>query len=114
MTEAGLGAHAQIVDVHDGDTVTVEVRFRVPVRIRNLWAPELKEKGGKESQEALQQLLPLASPCIVFVPSKNPLLLMDAVSLGRIIGDVYNADGINVAEKMVAEGFGTAKKGHIA
>ena len=108
--ETGLSAHAQVIDVHDGDTVTVEVRFRVPIRIRDLWAPELSEAGGLESKMALQELLKQNTQCVVFIPSKNPLLLMDSVNLGRIVGDIFNNEDINVAEYMVEHGFGTLKK----
>lgn len=108
--ETGLSANATVVGVHDGDTVTVEVRFRVPVRVRNLWAPEIKEAGGLESKRALSCLLPVGSNCIVFIPSNNPLLLMDSVSLGRVVGDVINQDGINVAQSMIENHFGTDRK----
>jgi endonuclease YncB( thermonuclease family) len=108
--ETGLSANAQVVSVHDGDTITVEVRFRVPIRIRDLYAPELKEQTGPAAKEALESLLPVGSSCVVFIPSKNPLLLMDSVSLGRIVGDVYNQQDINVAKDMIERGFGTIKK----
>lgn len=110
--ETGLSVHAEVVDVHDGDTVTVELKFRVPVRIRDLWAPELKEPGGLQSRDALKMWLPVGSKCVVFVPSKNPLLLMDCVSLGRMVGDVYTADGVKVSDLMIGAGLGTPKKEH--
>lgn len=108
--ETGLSINAEVVDVHDGDTLTVELKFRVPVRIRDLWAPELREPGGVQSREALKTLLPVGERCIVFVPSKNPLLLMDCVSLGRVVGDIFTTDGVNVSDLMIGAGFATPKK----
>ncbi len=108
--ETGLSVNAEVVNVHDGDTLTVELRFRVPIRIRDLWAPEINEPGGIASREALKTLLPLGERCVVFVPSKNPLLLMDCVSLGRMVGDVFTRDGVKVADLMIGAGYGTPKK----
>lgn len=110
MKEAGLGFHATVVKPHDGDTVTVEIKLQLPIRIRNLWSPELKEEGGQDAKEAVVKLLPPGSPCMVFVPSNNPLLLMDCVTLGRVLGDIYNQDGVDVADQMVRYGFGTKQK----
>ena len=47
----------KVVSVHDGDTIRVlwEQRdFTFPVRLHNLAAPELNEKGGTESQSWLE------------------------------------------------------------
>ena len=51
---------AKVVDVHDGDTIRVEWAerdFDFPIRIHNLAAPELDEKGGKASQAWLEKRL---------------------------------------------------------
>ena len=48
---------ARVVKVTDGDTIRVNCDFRdfnFPVRLSNIQAPEMKEKGGKESQSWLE------------------------------------------------------------
>ena len=49
---------AEVVRVHDGDTVTLrwsERDFDFPLRFINIAAPELNESGGKESQNWLEK-----------------------------------------------------------
>ena len=48
---------AKVVKVTDGDTIRVEWAerdFDFPIRIKDLAAPELDERGGKESQRWLE------------------------------------------------------------
>ena len=47
---------ANVVGVHDGDTIRVlwrERDFTFPVRFMNIAAPELGERGGEDSQRRL-------------------------------------------------------------
>ena len=49
---------AKVVKVTDGDTIRVlwdERDFDFPIRLANLAAPELEERGGKESQNFLEK-----------------------------------------------------------
>ncbi len=59
-----LTAHAwpaTVVDVHDGDTVTVapmgDARACIRVRLYGIDAPELEQKGGKQSRDYLRALV---------------------------------------------------------
>lgn len=46
--------HGRVVRVHDGDTITVLVNMtRVPVRLVEIDAPELKQAFGRRSRESL-------------------------------------------------------------
>ena len=51
---------AKVVKVTDGDTIRVtwdERDFDFPIRIHNLAAPELDEKGGPQSQNWLEEMI---------------------------------------------------------
>ena len=51
---------AEVVKVHDGDTITLRWRerdFDFPLRLMNIQAPELKDPGGDESQSWLEDKL---------------------------------------------------------
>jgi endonuclease YncB( thermonuclease family) len=52
--------NAQVVEVHDGDTIKVkwiQRDFAFKIRFADTAAPELNEAGGKESQQWLEQRL---------------------------------------------------------
>lgn len=52
---------ATVLDVHDGDTVTVapmgDARARMRVRLYGIDAPELEQKGGIQSRDHLRSLV---------------------------------------------------------
>lgn len=58
---------ARAVRVHDGDTLTVEVdlgftaRVEIDVRLADVWAPELGERGGLETRQHLHDLVASAA-----------------------------------------------------
>jgi endonuclease YncB( thermonuclease family) len=94
---------AEVVKVHDGDTITVRSRdrdFDFPIRFANTNAPELSEKGGKESQSWLEnQIL-----------GKNVEIEIDenrrVGKFGRLIGTVISG-GMDLSEMSVMLGFAT-------
>lgn len=51
---------ARVVDVHDGDTLTVELDLgfrlaaKVDVRLQDVYAPELRQHGGTETKAYVQ------------------------------------------------------------
>ena len=45
----GLTLPGNVLDVHDGDTVTVEVKRTLRIRLLDCWAPELRDAGGLEA-----------------------------------------------------------------
>ncbi|MCR4342698.1 MAG: hypothetical protein NUV40_02190, partial [Patescibacteria group bacterium] len=61
---------ASVTKVHDGDTVTLswsERDFEFPLRFADVSAPELGERGGKESQQWLENKL--LNQDVLVVPS---------------------------------------------
>lgn len=62
---------ATVLDVHDGDTITLDVdlgfhcHYRTPVRLLGCNARELSDVGGKEARDNLRALLPVGAPVMV-------------------------------------------------
>lgn len=98
---------AIVTDVHDGDTLTVEVKNVVHVRMLDCWAKELKEDGGKESLENLRKNCPENSEVLLQVPIKTDITRM--FTFGRVLANVYK-DGKNMSEIQMQEGFATKQK----
>ena len=90
---------AEVVDVHDGDTIRVKTDFRdfaFPIRFLNIQAPELDESGGKESKKWLENLI-LGENIIVEIDNRNRV-----GKWGRLLGNII-LEGININELSLLE-----------
>ena len=95
---------AEVIKVHDGDTVTVrwsERDFDFPVRFAGTNAPELSEPGGKESGEWLSDRILGKTIDIIINPNNR------VGKFGRIIGDIISG-GQSMNELSIMEGKATA------
>lgn len=97
VTEPGLTVVAEVVSVHDGDTIKVRVTREFDVRVRDVDTPELRTAEGKSVQKIVEELVRKANKVLIFIPSNDPTKLMDFNSFGRVVGDVF-LDGENLAE----------------
>ena len=92
---------AKVVNVHDGDTVTLEVGFRdftFPLRMSNLMAAELNEEGGIRSRNHLKNMIEGAMVEII-------INKMNRVGkYGRLLGEV-RYKGFDVGTQMIQDGF---------
>ena len=92
---------AKVVNVHDGDTVRLEVGFRdftFPLRTSNLMAAELNEEGGIRSRNHLKNL----------IEGKTIEVIVDKTNrvgkYGRLLGRVRER-GFDIGQQMIEEGF---------
>lgn len=107
---------AVVTDVHDGDTITVEMTYSINVRLIDCWAPEIKGKEkelGVKSKDHLNSLVKKGDKVLVEVPLTNHL--SSSLSLGRVLARVYkdvDGDGKNddLSTVMVNDGFATKNK----
>lgn len=94
---------AEVVKVHDGDTITVRTNFRdfdFPIRFLDTNAPELNEAGGKESKEWMEQRL-LGKNIEVLIDKKQRV-----GKYGRLLGIIVSG-GLNINEASVRMGKST-------
>ena len=92
---------AKVVKVTDGDTVRLQVGFRdftFPIRMSNLMAPELNEKGGVRSRNHLKGLIEGAM-VEIFLEDER------VEKWGRLLGKIKHK-GFDIGEQMIADGFG--------
>lgn len=88
---------ARVSSVTDGDTVKLIIGTDfVRVRLDSIDAPEKRQPGGKESRQALQNLMPDGSAV--------QLLSKGQDRYGRTIGQIYLPDGSNVNSLQVRNG----------
>lgn len=103
---------AQVVKVHDGDTITLRTGFRdfdFPLRFLNIDAPELNE-GGETAREWLKQE----------IEGKEVEIRMNEANRvdkwGRLLGSVFH-NGMDIGEAEMhlglAKPYGTIKEGEV-
>ena len=89
----------KVVKVTDGDTIRVthpERDFDFPVRFQGLAAPELKERGGPESQRWLASQI-LGKEVDIILTEKR------VEKWGRLLADVVH-HGLNMSEESIDQG----------
>ena len=95
---------AKVLRVVDGDTIRVTVPWRdfdFPIRISNLMAAELNERGGRRSRDHLRGL----------IEGKNIEVIINKANRvgkwGRLLGEIRER-GFDIGQQMIEEGFAVA------
>lgn len=118
----GCVQRAIIIDVYDGDTITVQpLPPTVSVRLLDCWAAEIRGnnrsadqiKAGQDAKRHLQSLLPVSSEVLLHVPTSTRL--SDSLTFGRVLGYVWrdvDGDGKrdNINSLQVETGHATRTK----
>lgn len=109
VPEPGITTKADVIKVSDGDTIKVQITRTFDVRVRGLLCAESDTDKGKEEKEFLTKKIG-NTEVTVFIPSNDSHKLMDMNSFNRLIGDVWAADGDNIAVYMDANNMGRLLK----
>jgi endonuclease YncB( thermonuclease family) len=94
----GWTTPAHFVRVVDGDTIRVEVRREITVRLRDCWAPESRTKDDHEKRLGLLAKGNLArmadegSPLVLHIPINEGEDLSAMFTFGRAVGDVWTTE----------------------
>ena len=113
----------KVIKVVDGDTVDVEVKTIIRVRLIDCWAPESKidNRVAKEKQKDVKDLglkskqnltdLSLNKNVLVSVPISEKNDLTKSLTLGRILGRVWiDGDEKSLSEHQIESGNATLLK----
>ena len=88
--------HGRVVRVLDGDTIDVMLsQHPVRVRLVNIDAPEKKQDYGRWSEKIMKSLIAGKTVTVTYFQRDR---------YGRILGQVYAPDGMNVNHFMVRAG----------
>lgn len=94
---------AEVVKVHDGDTITVrwnERDFDFPVRFLDTNAPELNEDGGHEAQQWLENKI-LGAEVDIIIDARQRV-----GKWGRILGKIFH-NGMCLNDESIMVGHAT-------
>lgn len=111
---------ATVTKVVDGDTLDVEIKRTIRIRLIDCWAPESKiDARVPESERAAAKQAGIASkahltllaqgqPVIVQIPTDPDGTVSKSITLNRVLGNVWLLnDQESLSEKQVASGFAT-------
>lgn len=110
--QPGWVTTAKVIEVYDGDTVTVEIRKQLRVRLLDCWAPEIRTKdqaekaAGIKSRDYLRGLID-QKEVILSVPARRRI--GDSFSFDRALGRIF-IDGKDVSTLQVEAGMATKEK----
>lgn len=112
---SGFTTDCRVVRVIDGDTVVVEIKQMLHVRMLQCWAPESRTKDliekakGLAAKEHLQTLIDQEDQARLFVPLSGDLT--EAITLGRVLGYLWRkGDNESLSEIQVEDGFAKPDK----
>ncbi len=116
--EAGFATEGRIIKVIDADTVDVEIKRIVRVRLSHpndkkldFNAAEKNTLAGMNAKTYLS-LISMGRPITVFFPAKSPEILLDNTSFNRIIGEIW-LGGKRLTQTLLEAGYAKlSKRGH--
>lgn len=114
MDDLGITFPAKVIRVLDGDTIEVEVRKTMRIRILDCWAPETRTRNleqkeyGLIAKKELEKLLE-ETTVRVEVPIGSDNKFGDSMSMGRVLGHVHKGE-VNIAKEMVDRGLASPEK----
>lgn len=113
----GWSTRARVTRVIDGDTLELEVTRTLQVRLLDCWAPESRTRNpqeklrGQAAAAFVRELVRRLGPDVMlFIPAGEEDKLVEVLSLGRVLGRVWLADGRELAGVVVAAGHARAEK----
>ena len=104
--ELGWTTEATLSRVVDGDTIEVVIERRVKIRLKDLLVAEKNTLEGKKAKAFVEDIIKPGDKLIVFLPARHPERLLDVTSFDRLVGDVYLAEGNNLADVICDSGNG--------
>jgi endonuclease YncB( thermonuclease family) len=105
-----------ITNVVDGDTIDVEIRKVVRVRLLDCWCDELRSGSNAQKFRGAQakkymERLASGTTGVLFVPTTGANKVGDVTTMGRVLGH-YWVDGQkkSLSEIMVESGYASTTK----
>lgn len=102
----GWTTKAKVLRVIDGDTLEVEVRRQMKVRLLDAWCPELHQPGGAAAKLFAQDLVK-DREVMLHIPGDTAV--ENALTFGRVLGEVW-INGMDLSEELRRAGHATREK----
>lgn len=108
MTKPTLQLPVKVERVIDGDTVEVSLKFNAHIRLLDCWAPEMRDHGGPEAKEHLQEIALYQEGLleIPYTPGCGPGQMFN---FERLLGRVI-INGLDLSQAQCAAGHATRER----
>lgn len=112
----GIGTRVSVLWAVDGDTIEVEVRKVVRVRLLDCWAPELRsgtpaEKNRGELARKFCERTAKGTQGVLFIPTDGARRIGDVWTFDRVLAYYWPDDSEkSLSEIMVESGYATKEK----
>ena len=110
----GVTARAVVNRVIDGDTLVVDVRWPITIRLKDCWAPEItgeQKQFGLSAKQHLQRIAPVGSTVVINIDSRDANGLGDVMSFGRVVANAWRmGDQDSLSELMIDSGHAAREK----
>ncbi len=108
----GITTEVYLISVIDGDTLDVEIRKTIRVRLLECWAPETRTKDKEEKSRGLKskkflETFIAGKELTLFVPETKKF--SDMFTFGRVLGHVWAGEK-NISQEMVESNHATMSK----
>jgi endonuclease YncB( thermonuclease family) len=105
--EIGLTTTAHFIRVVDADTIEVEVRRKMQVRVKDLLCEEKNKDAGKIAKEFAKTVFLPDETLTLFIPTYGESLLdRRTFSFNRLVGNIWLSDGRNYGDVIVGANMG--------
>ncbi|TWT63183.1 thermonuclease family protein [Rubinisphaera italica] len=115
--QTGMVVPCRIVDVYDGDTITIELTIPFKVRLMDCWAPEIRgvddetKQRGFAARDHLREITAGRAARLEIRPPKRIDSAGDLFSFERIVGRVWlDGDEEDLSRRMVRAGHATKER----
>jgi len=121
----GWTTEVEIKRVYDGDTLIVDVRRILTVRLKDCWCSEIRtrnkdeKKKGIAARNHLREILSenknqdtgklKYAKAVLHIPADEDSEIKDVFTFGRVLGHIF-IDGKDVSEIMIESGHATKEK----
>lgn len=112
----GIKTFAKVVDVYDGDTITVvfyyqDIAIKKSLRLSNIDCPEIKPHNVEDKELYKKAAIISRDYLRNLVLNKIIYIILEKEDkYGRLLGEVY-LDDVNINKKILEEGYGKYYKG---
>lgn len=113
----GLCVDCTVLRAIDGDTIEVEVKTTLRVRLLDCWCPEsrtldpIEKAMGAKAKDAMQVAVAGNPKATLFVPASDAKSLLDVTTMGRVLGKVWVEDfEEDLSAMMVRGGYASTTK----
>ena len=103
--EPGITAREIVKRIIDGDTLDVELRLPVRIRLLDCWAPEMSDGDGLAAKFQLERMAPEGSPVIIQIPTADAHSVKDVFTFGRVLATAWReGDEFSLNDNMIDSG----------